>query len=90
MLGAGVSGFIAGIFIWGFIALLILVSPARYNSILQKINGEEQLVKVVNYSVGKACDGIGFLSRQTSQCPTKEVIGWLIYGDQDEDEQETD
>ena len=81
ILGAGFLGFLAGVLVWSFVALLICVTPACRQHEMEKIGFNSEKFQQTNarYLYGW-CNLVNKLSFQSDEVNTEQIVKELLEG----------
>ena len=79
ILGAGVIGFLAGLLIWSFAALLISATPAGHKGTLQAIGFGNNIKQTNAPYIEWWCDLVNTITApKNTRKPTKQTMTWLL------------
>jgi uncharacterized membrane protein required for colicin V production len=72
-LGGGVLGFANGMLVWGFLCLLLCISPLAESSFVKQTTAPEEVMQMWNSSMGANVAILGFLS-----CDSPRPVGKVV------------
>jgi uncharacterized membrane protein required for colicin V production len=77
-LGGGILGFANGVLMWGFLCLLLSISPLAKSSFVEQMSDSKEVEQMWNSSVGADVAILGFLSCQDSPRPLVKVVDTIM------------